>query len=108
MTTRTRKEHDIARRATQSVLALAGAGAAALVLASGAFAHAEMSPSDRPREGNPAVHARRPDRGGERLHDPDRADATLRLPDRLVRALARAGSARFSRPAPERTPSSKT
>ncbi len=33
------------RRATRSVLALAGAGAAALVLASGALAHAEMSPS---------------------------------------------------------------
>ncbi len=33
------------RRATQSVLALASAGAVVLVLASGAFAHAEMSPS---------------------------------------------------------------
>jgi uncharacterized protein YcnI len=33
------------RRAARSVLALAGAGATALVVASGAFAHAEMSPS---------------------------------------------------------------
>lgn len=33
------------RRAARSVIALAGTGAAALVLASGALAHAEMSPS---------------------------------------------------------------
>ena len=56
-------------------------------------------PVRRAREGDPALHPGRPDRGGERDHHDDRADPAVRLLDRLVRARTRAGSGPSSRPA---------
>ena len=80
---------------------------AALTFTASAFAHARVSPPVARRQGAAGVHARRPDREGERDDDDDRADTAGRLLDRLVRSVARVEAQRAADRLRRRPPSSR-